>query len=164
MDELIFNQQQIPREQWRYGLRASADTGCGWIATHNALHLLGYREDIPALIRYYQRQLPLIHGNCGTMFWGPYLCFRQWGFPAQMHLSHYDRAAGEADVSILVYHWRKKAKLGAHFIALERREGRFLGYNTFRNSTGPDDLGPSLEEFIRRRKYFGTVLITLRKK
>ena len=62
MDELIYNQTKIPRDQWRYGFRTSAATGCGWVATHNALRLLGYETDISELIRYYERQLPLIHG------------------------------------------------------------------------------------------------------
>ena len=66
MNDFIYNQHDIPKEQYRYGLRASADVGCGWVATWNALQILGYKTDIPALIRYYEWQLPLIHGNTGT--------------------------------------------------------------------------------------------------
>ena len=166
MDELIYNQRKIPKEQWRYGLRSSAATGCGWIATHNALHLLGYREDIPELIRYYENQLPLINGNLGTMFWGPALCFQQWGFPVEVVVKpdRFDDAARQADVCILFYHWRSKAKIGAHFVALHHTDRGFVGYNTYRNSTGPDFYGSSLREFIRKRKYFGAVLIAIRKK
>ena len=29
MDDLIYNQTKIPKDQWRYGLRSSAATGCG---------------------------------------------------------------------------------------------------------------------------------------
>ena len=39
--DLIYNQNHIPREQYRYGLRASAAVGCGWLATYNALTLMG---------------------------------------------------------------------------------------------------------------------------
>ena len=60
MNEFIYNQHDIPKERYRYGLRASADVGCGWVATWNALQILGYKTDIPALIRYYEWQLPLI--------------------------------------------------------------------------------------------------------
>ena len=81
MMELIYSQRSIPKKQWRYGLRSSAATGCGWIATYNALQLMGYRAKPEDLIRYYQRQLPLIHGNAGTSFWGPALFFRHFGFP-----------------------------------------------------------------------------------
>ena len=161
MPDLIYNQRDIPPEQWRYGLRSSAATGCGWIATWNALRLLGYTAEIPELIRYYEKQLPGIHGNLGTMFWGPALCFRQWGFPVALHTRGYDEAAKAAAVSILFYHWHRGKKFGAHFIALRFHDGRFVGYNVFRNSTGPDDLGESLEEFIRRRKYFGHMLLTI---
>ena len=164
--DLIYNQRQIPAEQWRYGLRSSAAVGCGWIATYNALRLLGYRTNIEELIRYFERQLPLIHGNAGTSYWGPYLCFRNWGFPVRLchRFRDYDRVAGESDVCILFYHWRDGFRLGAHFVALHRQDGIFVGYNTYRNSTGPDRYGPSLQAFLKERGYFGTVLIGIRKK
>ena len=84
MTGLIYNQNHIPKDQYRYGLRASADTGCGWVATHNALCLMGYKTDLKELIRYYEWQLPLVHGNAGTSFWGPAVCFRNWGFPIRI--------------------------------------------------------------------------------
>ncbi len=164
MTDLIYNQTKIPKAKWRYGLRSSAATGCGWIATHNALRLMGYETDIPGLIRYFQRLLPLIHGNAGTFFWAPALCFYKWGFPVKLYVSrsHFDRAAKESDVCILFYHWRNKWKFGAHFVALQYKDGTFTGYNTYRSSTGPDPYGPSLESFLQKRHYFGTVLIGIR--
>ena len=68
MDGLIYNQNHIPKDRHRYGFRPSAKTGCGWVATHNALHLMGCKTDLHQLIRYYEWQLPLIHGNAGTSF------------------------------------------------------------------------------------------------
>ena len=111
MNDFIYNQHDIPKEQYRYGLRASADVGCGWVATWNALQILGYKTDIPALIRYYEWQLPLIHGNTGTSFWGPAVCFRKWGFPVKIVVDtkRFDEAAKNADVCILFYHWRNTA-------------------------------------------------------
>ena len=50
MDDLIYNQHKIPKEKWRYGFRSSAATGCGWIATYNALRLMGYRATPEDLI------------------------------------------------------------------------------------------------------------------
>ena len=166
MDELIYNQNQIPKDQWRYGLRSSAATGCGWIATHNALRLLGYRTDIEELIRYYERQLPLIHGNAGTSFWGPGELFHRWGFPVQMCLrpSRFDAVAKGSDVCILFYRWRRGCKLGAHFVALHHTPQGFVGYNTFRTSAGPDFYGSSLEAFLRKQKFFGSILIGIQDK
>ena len=163
MHDLIFCQRDIPKNQWRYGLRSSAAVGCGWIATYNALRLMGYKAEPEALIRYYVRQVPLLHGNTGTLFFGPAVYFRRFGFPVKMIFSRkrYDEAAKNADAAILFYHWREKWRFGAHFVALHHTDKGFIGYNTYRNSTGPDAYGESLEAFIKRRKYYGTVLITI---
>ena len=166
MDDLIYNQRRIPKDKWRYGLRSSAATGCGWIATYNALRLMGYRTNIEELIRYYEWQLPLIHGNAGTSFWAPALCFRTWKFPVEICVDprKFDAVAERSDVCILFYRWCKNWKTGAHFVALQSTEMGITGYNTFRNSNGPDFYGTSLEAFIRKQKWFGAVLIGIRKK
>jgi hypothetical protein len=166
VEDLIYNQQKIPKDQWRYGFRSSAATGCGWIATYNALRLMGYRADPEELIRYYERQVPLINGNTGTVMFGPALRFLQWGFSVKpvLRRSDFDREAKSADVCILYYRWIKKYRYGAHFVALHHTEDGFVGYNTYRNSSGPDKYGPSLEAFLKEKKYFGAVLFCISKK
>ncbi len=165
MKGLICNQNHIPKEAHRYGFRSSAATGCGWIATYNALRLLGYETDIDALIRYFQWQLPLIHGNAGTSFWAPAVCLRNWGFSVEMLFDRkkYDDSAASADACILFYRWRKGPKLGAHFVALHHTAQGFVGYNTYRNSTGPDFYGDSLDGFLREKGYFGCILMAAKK-
>ena len=166
MEGLIYNQKDIPKEQWRYGFRSSAATGCGWIATHNALRLMKRRTDITELIRYYEWQLPLIHGNAGTSFWGPAVLFRQWGFPVEMCVKpgRFDEVVERSDVCILFYYWRRGLKIGAHFVALHRTEKGIVGYNTFSNSTGPDLYGDSLERFVKKNGWFGAVLMGIKDK
>lgn len=163
MDDLIYNQYKIPKEQWRYGLRASADVGCGWIATYNALRLMGYRAEPKELIRYFERQLPIIHGNLGTNILGPAVCVKQMGFPTKViaQRKRFDQAAKDAKACILFYRWKKQWKIGAHFVALQYKDGVFVGYNTYKNSIGPDVYGESLERFLKNRKYFGAVLIAI---
>ena len=166
MDDLIYNQTKIPKDQWRYGLRTSAATGCGWIATYNALRLMGYHPKPEQLIRYYERQLPLIHGNGGTIIQGPAFFFRHHGFPVQTLsvTERFDEAVKESDVSILFYYWREKFKIGAHFVTVRYRDGQFIGYNTYRTSEGPDHYGASLQGFLKKRKYFAPFLITIKDK
>ena len=163
---MIGNQHDIPKEVHRYGLRASSEVGCGWIATYNALKLLGSTTDIDELIRYFQWQLPLIHGNFGTSFWGPQRCFAKWGFPNKLIFDRrrFDEEAGRADACIVFYHWVSKGRAGAHFVALKPTEEGFIGYNTFRDSSGPDDWGNSIDGFLRGYRYFGCVLLVIYRK
>ena len=166
MDDLIYNQHQIPKDQWRYGYRSTAATGCGWIATYNALRLLDYRVNPEALIHFYEWQLPFVHGNLGTLAMAPAVFFKQHGFQVRTSskTAEFDELAKEADVCLMFYYWRKGAKFGAHFVALQHQDGQFIGYNTYKNSTGPDRYGPSLKEFVKKQKYFGPVLICIRDK
>ncbi len=164
MKDFIYCQRAIPREQWRYGLRSSAATGCGWIATYNALLLLGKTPPDPAqLIRDYERQVPVINGNLGTVFFGPALWFRKRGYKVKAYTRRedFDAAARQAPASILFYRWLKKYKYGAHFVALHHTQEGFTAYNTYRNSTGPDRYGDSLSGFLKRKKYFTPVLFTV---
>ena len=166
MKDLIYCQSNIPKDQWRYGFRSSAATGCGWIATYNALRLMGYRAEPETLIKRYERMLPLIHGNTGTTIPAPALLFKHWGFPVKVVCSRnkFDEAAKESDVCIVFYYWRGRWKLGAHFATVQYKDGRFTGYNTYTNSTGPDDWTESIEGFLKQRKYFASLLICIQDK
>ena len=166
MEELIYNQHQIPKDQWRYGYRTSAATGCGWIATYNALGLMGYRVSPGSLIHFYEWQLPFVHGNIGTLALAPAQFFKIHGYGVESCSleGKFDDMAKAADVCILYYRWQKGIKFGAHFVALQYKDGQFMGYNTYKNSTGPDRYGPSLKEFLKKQKFFAPVLITIKDK
>ena len=103
MEDMIWCQKAIPKEQWRYGLRSSAATGCGWIATYNALRLMGYRAEPEKLIRYYQRRFPVVNGNFGTFIFNLVAFFRERGFPVTLtaRWNKLDGAARGADACIL---------------------------------------------------------------
>ena len=163
MEELIYCQRDIPKEQWRYGFRSSAATGCGWIATFNALRLLGREADPETLICYYERQLPIIHGNLGTTILAPAFYFKKKGYRVDWTACYdrFDTMLHASDVCILFYRWHKKWQLGAHFVALHATDEGIVAYNTYRNSRGPDHYGKSLESYLRKRKYFGAVLISI---
>ena len=165
MEEYIYCQERVPKAQWRYGFRPTAATGCGWIATYNALRYLGQEAEPEELIRCYERMLPLIHGNLGTTILAPAFYFKKKGFLVDWTARNdrFDEMVRASDVCILFYRWREKWKLGAHFVALHSSDAGILAYNTYKNSRGPDQYGESLEAFIKKRKYFGAVLIGIRK-
>ena len=166
MDNMICDQKNIPKDRWRYGLRASSATGCGWIAAYNALCLLGCRPKAEPIIRWFERHVPLINGNLGTFVLTPVQFFRKLGFFVRVTAkrSAFDEAARESEACLLFYRWHKGLKFGAHFVALQYRDGRFYGYNTYKNSTDPDDYGGSLEKFLQKRKYIVPILITVDRK
>ena len=166
MQTPIDNQTNIPQDQWRYGLRPSAKTGCGWIAVYNALIALGESPLPETIISALERQLPLIHGNFGTMVLGPALLLKKWGYDVTIcsDPKKFDAMCRKSDVSILFYYWRRKWKLGAHFVAVKSKENGFYAYNTYTNSCGPDFYGESLERHLCTQKNFGCVLTCIRKK
>lgn len=166
MGELILNQTQIPKEQWRYGLRSSAKTGCGWIALYNALILLGEEPNPEALIRDLEKQLPLIHGNVGTFCLGPALLLKKYGYSVNIcsDTQRFDALVRKSDAAILFYYWRKGLHLGAHFVALQAAASGFIGYNTYTNSVSPDSYGKSLAQYLKNQGYFGCVLTAVRRK
>ena len=127
---------------------------------------MGYPASPEKLIRYYQRQLPLINGNFGTFFLSPLLFFKMSGFPVRIAFRRkkFDVVARQSDACILFYYWRRKFKIGSHFVAVHQQKGSFVGYNTFSNSTVQDNYGSSISEFLKRQKYFGPVLIGIKDK
>jgi hypothetical protein len=126
---------------------------------------MGYRADPGTLIRWFECRLPLVNGNFGTFVLDPAAFFRQQGFEVQVtsRCSDFDAAARQHDVCLLYYFWRGGWRIGCHFVTVQYADGHFTGYNTFRNSRSPDDLGESLEAFVRRQNYFGCVLTAVRK-
>ena len=123
---------------------------------------MGYKNIKPeSLIRFYERQLPLVHGNAGTAIYAPAVFFKRHGFDVKCtsRRREFDNLAKESDVCILYYWWRNKWKIGAHFVTVEYKENGFIGYNTYRTSKGPDKYGESLDGFLKEKKYFGAVLI-----
>ena len=162
-NEFIYNQKDIPKNRWRYGFRSSAATGCGWIATHNALRLMGYPSNPQNLIRYYEWHFPFINGNFGTFILNIVFFFRQKKFKVKLLVSSekFDDAARKSDVCILFYGWHEKYKFGLHYVAVQYDKNRFWGYNTYSNSIKPDNLGNSLQKFLKQKRYFRAFLITI---
>lgn len=164
MSEFIYCQRDIPKNKWRYGFRSSAATGCGWIATYNALLVLGKYVAPEKLIKFYEWQLPFINGNTGTFLFSPASFFKRHGYEVKCTAipSHFDLLVEESDVCILYFWWRRKWKMGAHFVALHKTDRGIVGYNTYRSSKGPDRYGNSLQEFLKKKKYFGAVLMGIK--
>lgn len=160
---LIYNQTKIPKDQWRYGFRSSAATGCGWVAVYNALCILGHPLPPEEVIGRLEHQLPLLNGPVGTFFCAPAMLLKQMGYQVQSTSKRedFDETAKHAKVCILYYYWRRKWKVGIHFSALRWMGDHFEGYNTFSTSDGPDNYGASLSEFVKQQGFTGCQLTAI---
>ena len=163
-NKMIYCQRDIPKDKWRYGFRASAARFCGCFAVYNALRIMGYKPNPETLIKYFEHQVPVFNGNTGTFILSPALFFKKFGFSVKTtaKMKNFDSVAYNSDVCIVYYWWHKGVKFGAHFVAIQHTDKGFVSYNTYRNSKGPDKIGDSVEDFIKKRKYFGAVLIGIK--
>lgn len=157
--KLIYCQRNIPRKELRYGLHSSASTGCGWIAVYNILTLYGKQPKPKEIIYEMEHDLPYLNGLCGSFLMSPAWVLRRHGFQVcfTTKRNKIDQIAAENETGILFYCWKSKHKIGAHFVAVEKTDMGYIGYNTYSNSKGPDKLGTSIETFLDQRKYFGAV-------
>ena len=166
MDKMIYCQKDIPKDRLRYGLRASAATGCGWVAVYNALRLMGYSPKAERVIEFFEKQIPVINGNMGTFKYSPALFFRKMGFSVKVshRKSRFDAIAKDSDAVIVYFWWRKKLRIGAHFVAVHHTARGFVGYNTYSNSKRADSWGDSIEKFLDDKKYFMCFITGVKKK
>lgn len=164
MTEYIYNQNDLPRGL-HYGFRESRATGCGWIAVYNALLYMGYKVNIPALMRKLERQVPLIHGNFGTLAFAPCFFFRSLGFHGEIsaRVSDFDAMLARSDCALLFYYWKNGKRIGSHFIALHKSPDGITAYNVYANSKGADCLGRSLSDWISANRHFACVLTGIKK-
>lgn len=160
--DFIFDQNTGNAAQMKLGFFKSGFNGCGWIATHNALLLLGKKPKSEKIITEYELTGAVLFGLFGISPLSVALFFRRRGYPTVISIRRrrMDSAAKEAQCSIL-YYWHRR---GAHYIACRWDGNRFVGYNTWLNSTGPEDLGPSLEKKFSSGNRKPRVLISVSRK
>lgn len=165
MSEYIYNQNDLPKGL-HYGFRESRATGCGWIAIYNALVHMGCRVNIPVLMRKLERQVPLVHGNFGTLAFAPYFFFRSQGFQAEIsaRVSDFDAIVARSECALLFYYWRSGRRIGSHFIALHKDVDGITAYNVYSNSKGADRLGGNLSGWIAENHHFACVLTGIKQK
>ena len=165
MKPMIYCQNDIPKKELRYGPRSSAATGCGWIAVYNILVLFGQTPDPRQIIYELEHDVPIINGLMGSFLMSPAWVLRRHGFQVTFTTKRkkIDEMAQQSDAGILFFWWKTKKSLGAHFIAVEKTDYGYIGYNTYSYSKGPDILGDSIEQFLEKRSYFGAVYFGIRK-
>lgn len=143
-DGFIYDQRET--SHLRYGLRSSAQNGCGWVAAYNLLHLLG-RPDTPEAVRgSLAKSLPL-GGLAGTHILALAAWLHYKGLPLRCQfLRRRARAAVRHSRGGIVWYFTGH---GLHFCAFEAKgRGEFHFLNA---EYGRKDLVLTLPAF--RKKY-----------
>lgn len=142
-----------------FGFYRSSYNGCGWIATYNATIMLGKRVAPADIIGEYELTGAVLYGTFGIQPYAITAFFRNKGYKVTTTYdsSKFDKVAKKNQANI-IWFWHSS---GAHYVALKRDGTKFVGYNTFNNSSGVDNWGTSISAFLTKYGYTGSILISI---
>jgi RHS repeat-associated protein len=127
----IYNQSSGPASKLRFGAFPGSSNGCGWIATYNALKMLG-RWTHPADIIYeYELRSPKLAGLIGVMPIPIVNYFRNRGYRVKLsfNINEFDSIAKRSGAVIICFAY----KWGVHYYAAHWDHGFFITYNFVSN-------------------------------
>lgn len=157
----IYNQKEGWASKLWFGFFRSSYNGCGWIATYNAAIMLGRHIDASDIISEYEMTGAVLYGVMGVQ---PYAIthffrFRKYKVTVTYNVNKFDTVAKKHKANII---WYWFDRVNAHYVAIKWDGKKFVGYNTFSNSSGPDDWGKSIKAFLNRRDYRASLLISIK--
>ncbi len=158
----IYNQNIGKVANLRFGFFKSSYNGCGWIATYNALLLLGKKPKAEEIISEYELTGAVLYGVFGIQPYAitHYFRFRGYKVTVTYNSKKFDKVAKENTANIIWY-WHKS---GAHYVALHWNGKKFIGYNTYNDSKGPDNWGKSISSMLASKGWTATLLVSISKK
>ena len=142
-----------------FGFYRSSFNGCGWIATYNATIMLGKRVAPAEIIGEYELTGAVLYGTFGIQPYAITAFFQNKGYKVTTTYdsSKFDKVAKENRANI-IWFWHSS---GTHYVALKWDGTKFVGYNTFKNSSGSDNWGTSISAFLAKYGYTGSILISM---
>ena len=134
-ESFIFGQRNPDVRDLGFGFFRSHYNGCGWIATYNALVLLGKKPKIKPIIREYELFGALLFGVFGLdpFAIGRFFRIRGYRVKTTLRIKKFDTAAENAQANVIFYFF----KWGGHFFAFQKRDERFVSYNFYSRDNRP---------------------------
>ncbi len=121
-DGLIINQSKL--KAIPYGKYTSDYNGCGWIATYNAMKMLGEKVDEQEIIEYLNKY-NILDGKLGTNSFGIKKYFEEQNVEFKSVFLSKRLQTKKNAVGILLYTDGKSA----HYVAFQRENSKFHFYN-----------------------------------
>ena len=143
----IYGQAKGNAAKARMGFRKGKDNGCGWIATYNALKILGKSIHPKHIIYFYECWGSILEGVFGVLPDAVADYFRVQGRKVSMlNLTNkgIDKKIKSSKVSILCYAHSK----GMHYIAIRWTGKNFEAFNVYNDSTTSKKY-KSIEQFLK---------------
>lgn len=125
--DLIENQNRGAVSSLRFGLKNTGYNGCGWIACHNVMTLLG-KKTLPHITVLSLEMLlsPLCLGFFGANPLSLVIYLRLCGFKVKLRFNRQNIDACLADCGIVLYMTRRHS---AHYVAYKKLDGAYLLHN-----------------------------------
>ena len=126
------------------------------------MNLLGKKPKAEKIISEYELTGAVLYGAFGIQPYAitHYFRFRGYKVTVTYNSNNFDKTANKNTANIIWY-WHKS---GAHYVALQWNGKKFIGYNTYTNSTGPDDWGNSISATLNSNGWTATLLISISNK
>ena len=147
----IYNQNTDEFSNKRFGNSTVSFSGCGAIATYNALLTLGCRPDLDEIIQYYEQSGSLLFGGVAGL---PYSAvadyFAEAGYNVAMCADPelFNYCTSQSDASVIWYTWNNSNKMGMHFFHIDSIAGCNRGYNVFSNENSVHYMPSNISDFF----------------
>jgi len=150
----------------RMGIGTGADNGCGWIATYNALYLLGTPVPPANIVQYMDTNGG---ANIGGVFGvNPYAVYQYLDLMGyNTNITFYPAgldktiANSKSQMGILMYGFtNSNGNFNIHYVIVDYKNGQYVFYNLYQNdpSTRPVN---SLDLYVKDNKDTPIALITI---
>ena len=157
----IYDQNSGKAAQIWFGVRKDSSMGCGWVATYNALRMLGARIHPSQIVLEYESNCSVLIGKLGLPYNAivNFFRIRKYRVTVSKNVKDFDKTAKKNKANIILY----AHSSGPHFVALYWNGSNYAGYNTFSGKTSATNWGNSIKGFLNKYKYTPKVLISISK-
>jgi hypothetical protein len=139
--DYIYGQGNTPHSGTPVGKFGNGKShGCGPFALYNTLFALGRNPDIKQIIRNIRYAGGFVLGGLfGTSPKALVNYLRALGYKTNISYlpRNIEKLTESADIFILFYIWRRRFKIGIHYVMIRYADGGYLVYNQYANDLRP---------------------------
>ena len=163
----IYDQSNEEYADITFGNSTLSYSGCGAVATYNALLSLGSRPSLENIVQQYeQNDAFLLGGVAGISYRALADYFADAGYNVSMYKETelFDYFVSKSDAAIVWYTWANSGEMGMYFFHVDSTAGLNRGYNVYRGENAVRFLPSNLSDFFSGSNGKYAVLICIDRK